>query len=179
MPVPVGEPPPITLRPLDIQHREALQSVYEAAADYFQSIWQRLPPTGLAERDLADAAGDDARFLLGIYLDETIVGMIDLCLAEPEPYDVRLGLILLIPAHRRCGLGGWALRILEEWLRRATPTTAVVLTVLAQDYGAQAFFRTQGYGFTGQATRIPMGGTWSRLLFMRKNLQHRDEAQGR
>lgn len=119
---------------------------------------------------MAAARADAARHLLGIFLHKEMIGVIDLKLAEPAPFDVRLGLILLIPEQRRQRLGSWALRILEEWLCQATPTEAVVLTVLAQDHAAQAFFRRHGYAFMGQATRIAAGDQRWRLLFMRKTL---------
>lgn len=125
---------------------------------------------GQAEHDLAEASRGDGRHILGIFLQDEMVGGIDLCLAEPGPFDVRLGLILLSEPHRRQGIGSWALRILEEWLRRATPTEAVVLTVLAQDHAAQRFFLHLGYTFTGQAIRAPVGQMHPRLLFMHKGL---------
>lgn len=163
-------PPPILLQPLDPGRAPALQAVYQGSADYFELNTGVAPARRQAEQDLRDAAAGEGRYLLGILLDGEMVGVIDLKLAEPEPFEVRLGLILLAEQHRRQGLGSWALRILEEWLRQATPTEAVVLTVLAQDHAAQAFFRHHGYDFTGRATRVVAGDRRWRLLFMRKKL---------
>lgn len=168
-----ASPPPITLRPLSPEDAPALQAVYDRCADYFRlasgGALGEAPP-GQAQHDLAEAAQDDGRYLLGIYLAEEMVGVIDLRLADPGPYDVRLGLVALAQPYRRQGLGRWALRILEEWLRRATPTEAVVVAVAANDYASQAFFRACGYAFTGQATRVPAGDLRLRLLAMRKAL---------
>ncbi len=162
--------PPLTLRPLTREDAPALQAVYASSADFFVNSSGAAPALCQADDDLAAAAADDARYLLGIYLVETMVGVIDLRLADPGPYDVRIGLILLAPEHRRHGLGRWTLSILEEWLRQATPTEAVVLGVLAQDYAAQAFFRACGYTFTGQAIRVPVADQRYRLLTMQKRL---------
>jgi len=164
-------PPRITLHPLTIADTASLQVIYEAAGDYFERTAGRQPPAGLAEADLSEAATDPGRNLLGVHLAEKMVGVIDLKLADPGPLDVRIGLILLIPAQRRHGLESWALQILEEWLRQATPSEAVALTVAAQDHAAQAFFRSQGYSFTGQATRLVIGKKRRRLLWMRKTLR--------
>lgn len=167
-----GEPPPLTLQPLGLADAQALQQVYEGAQDFFVAAAGAHAPPERAGQDLAEAASDDGRYLLGIFLQEPLAGVIDFRLAEPEPYQVRLGLVLLAEPYRRQRLGSWALRIFEEWLRQSTPTEAVVLTVRAQDYAAQAFFRNQGYDFTGQALRVnaqPVGT--SRLLWMRKDLQ--------
>jgi GNAT superfamily N-acetyltransferase len=147
-----------------------LQSVYAAASDYFQQVTSGPPAPGQAQHDLAEAATDEGRHLLGIYLSDEPVGVVDLRLADPGPFDVRLGLILLARTHRHQGLGSWALRILEEWLRQATPSRAMVLRVPARDHAAQAFFRSHGYTFTGQATRVPAGGSLVRILQMRKAL---------
>lgn len=162
--------PPLTLRPLTEAHVLALQTMYGAGEDYF------LHATGFplspqqAALDLAGAAQDDARHLLGIYLQDSMIGVIDLRLAEPEPFDVRLGLILLDRAQRRQGLGSLALRILEAWLSRDTPTEAVVIAAPTQNSIAQAFFLANGYAFSGQSTRVLVGTSRVRLLEMRKSL---------
>ena len=163
-------PPAITLRPLNESQASELQTVYQGAADYFETSTGQAPLSEQAEADLREATTDDGRYLMGIFLEERMVGVLDLRLADPGPYDVRLGLIAVSQSYRRQGLGTWALRILEEWLRQETPTKAVVLTVLAQDHSAQAFFHHCGYVFTGQATRVLGGSRRLRLLFMRKEL---------
>lgn len=99
-----------------------------------------------------------------------MVGLLDLRLAYPGPFDVSVGLILLVEGQRRQGLGTWALRMLETWLARDTPTEAVLAAVPAQDHAAQAFFLANDYVFTGQATRVLVGSSRPRLLEMRKNL---------
>ncbi len=99
-----------------------------------------------------------------------MIGVIDLRLAYPEPHDVSIGLILLAEPQRRQGLGTWALRILEAWLSRDTPTEAVIAAVPAQDHAAQGFFQANGYTFTGQSMRVLTGSSRSRLLEMRKSL---------
>ena len=65
---------------------------------------------------MATAAAEEGRYLLGITLRDAMIGLLDLRLAIPGPYDVQIGLILLAEAQRRQGLGSWALRMLEAWL---------------------------------------------------------------
>jgi GNAT superfamily N-acetyltransferase len=163
-------PPAITLRPLNQSQASDLQAVYQGIGDYFEATAGQGPLSKQAETDLREATADDSRYLLGIFLEEHMVGVLDLRLADPGPHDVRLGLIAMTHSHRRQGLGTWALRILEEWLRQETPTEAVVLAIPAQDYPTQAFFHHGGYAFTGQATRVLGGSKRLRLLFMRKEL---------
>ncbi len=162
--------PPLTLRPLSPTDAPALQAVYQASADFFASRGGAPPNPIQAAVDLAAARAEEGRYLLGISLHDAMIGVIDLRLASPGPYDVQIGLILLAEARRRQGLGSWALRILEAWLRRDTPTEAVIVAMPAQDHAAQGFFRANGYAFTGQSTRVLVGSSRLRLLEMRKRL---------
>jgi len=162
--------PPLTLRPLSPVDALALEAVYQASTDFFLDRGGMLPDPGQASADLAAAVAEDGRFLLGIILHESMIGLLDLRLAYPEPFDVSIGLILLAEPHRRQGVGTWALRILEAWLRRDTPTEAVIVAVPAQDRAAQAFFQANGYTFTGQSTRVLVGSSRPRLLEMRRSL---------
>jgi RimJ/RimL family protein N-acetyltransferase len=168
---PLASPaPPLTLRPLSPVDAPALETVYQGSADFFIGHGSAPPDPGQAEADLAAAAAEDGRFLLGITLHESMIGVIDLRLASPGPFDVSIGLILLAEPQRRRGLGTWALRILEAWLNRDTPTEAVIVAVPAQNHAAQAFFKANGYTFTGQSTRVLVGSSRPRLLEMRKSL---------
>ena len=163
--------PPLTLRPLSPTDAPALQAVYQASADFFLACRGAPPDPGQAEADLAAAAAEDGRYLLGITLHETMIGVVDLLLASPGPYEVRIGLILMEPSYRRQRLGSWALRILEAWLSRDTPTEAVVALVPANDYAGQSFMLHNGYQFTGETVRVLVGETRTRLLWMRKALR--------
>lgn len=162
--------PPLTLQPLSPVDGPALRAVYQAGADFFIDRVGAPPDPGQANADLAAAATEDGRFLLGITLHESMIGVMDLRLASPGPYDVSIGLILLAEGQRRQGLGTWALRMLEAWLRRDTPTEAVIVAAPAQDRAAQGFFLANGYAFTGESTRVLTGNTRMRLLEMRKSL---------
>ncbi len=162
--------PALTLRPLSLSDAPALQAVYQAGADFFINRGGAPPDPGQAEADLAVAAAEDGRFLLGITVHESMIGVIDLRLASPGPFDVSIGLVLLAEPHRGQRLGAWALHILEAWLMRDTPTEAVIVAVPAQDHAAQRFFLANGYTFTGQATRVLVESSRPRLLEMRKSL---------
>lgn len=162
--------PPLTLRPLSPDDASELQAVYQASAAFFIGDSGAPLDPAQASADLAAAAADEGRFLVGIALHDTMIGVIDLWLAQPGPLDVAIGLILLAEPYRRQKLGTWALRILEAWLSRDTPSEAVVVAVPAQDHAAQGFFTASGYSFTGQSTRALVGTSRLRLLEMRKSL---------
>ncbi len=163
-------PPPILLKPLDASYDGQLQAIYDASGEFFARFTGQPAPPQQARQDLSATAADEARHLLGIFLAGELAGVIDLRFDDPEPLDTHLGLVLLVPSHRRQGLGSWALRILEAWLRRDTPTEGVMLSVPAQEHAAQGFFAANGYSFTGQSARVLSGDTRMRLLEMRKSL---------
>ena len=145
-------PPPILLKPLDASYSSQLQAIFAASAEFFAQSTGQTAPDQQAAADLAAAADDEARHLLGVFLAGELAGVIDLRFDDPQPLDTHLGLVLLVPSHRRQGYGTWALRILEAWLRRDTPTEGVILSVPAQHHAAQGFFAANGYSFTGQST---------------------------
>jgi GNAT superfamily N-acetyltransferase len=146
-----------------------LQEVYQASADDFLDAAGAPLEPSQAARDLGEAAGDPGRHILGIFLNDTLAGTIHLRF-EDEPAQTRLELVLLAPDRRRQGLGTWALRILEAWLARATPSEAVALAVAAPNHAAQSFFLANGYTYTGRTTRLLVGATRLRMLEMRKTL---------
>ena len=162
--------PPLTLRPLSPDDASELQAVYQASAAFFIGDSGAPLDPAQASADLAAAGAEEGRFLVGIALHDAMIGVIDLWLAQPGPLDVAIGLILLAEPYRRQKLGTWALRILEAWLSRDTPSEAVVVAVPAQDHAAQGFFTASGYSFTGQSTRALVGTSRLRLLEMRKSL---------
>ena len=90
----------------------ALQKVYSAGAAFFVQFTGIPPDAGQASHDLAEAISDEGRHILGIYLHNEMVGVIDLRLAEPEPFDVRIGLILMAEPYRGQGLGSSGAAIL-------------------------------------------------------------------
>ena len=162
--------PPLTLRPLSPDDASELQAVYQASAAFFIGDSGAPLDPAQASADLAAAGAEEGRFLVGIALHDAMIGVIDLWLAQPGPLDVAIGLILLAEPYRRQKLGTWALRILEAWLSRDTPSEAVVVALPAQDHAAQGFFTASGYSFTGQSTRALVGTSRLRLLEMRKSL---------
>lgn len=162
--------PPILLQPLAARDSLALQAIYDASASDFSLLAGQPAPAQQASHDLTAADEDEARHILGIFLNDALAGVIDLRFGEPGPQDTRLGLILLAPEHRRRGLGRWALRILEAWLARDTPVERVVVAVQANNYAAQRFFLANGYAFTGESTRLLLASGRLRLLEMHKNL---------
>lgn len=163
-------PPPIHLQPLGASHASLLQAVYDASAQFLTHYAGRPAPADQAAADLNPETRDEARHLLGVFFDDAMAGVIDLRFGDPSPLDTRLGLILLTPAFRGQGIGGWALRILEAWLSRDTPVERVVLSLPAQNHSAQRFFLAHGYRFTGESTRQLAGESRMRLLQMGKSL---------
>ncbi len=162
--------PPIRLRPLTTQDAEALQQVYNAAADYFLGILARKPNLGEASRDIQSAIIEPNRHILGVEYAGALIGLLDVRLHFPAENVAQIGLLLLSEKQRNQGLGTWALRMFESWLRRDTPIRMVRLNIAASNRDAQRFWQREGYRFNGEASRIDLATHSPRLLVMTKTL---------
>ncbi len=162
--------PPIRLRPLTVADANTLQAVYNGAADYFLKLLGRRPNFGEATRDLQAALMETNRYIMGIEYDGEMVGMLDVRLHYPEVNITQIGLLLLTQSWRNRGVGTWALRMFESWLRRDTSIRQVRLNVAASNREAQRFWQREGYQFSGETTRIELSTHTPRLLVMIKTL---------
>lgn len=162
--------PNLRLVPLDVGDAPRLQRVYEAAADYFHLVGEGTPPPAMAERALVEAAAVPDRHIMGIVLEEDLIGVLDFRLRYPAMDTAHLGLVLLVPDARGHGYGTLALDIWETWLEVQTPIERVRLSVVAHNRRAIRFWLKRGYRFTGEARRVAVGATAPRVLIMEKRL---------
>jgi len=162
--------PSIRLRPLTATDADALQRVYDAAADYFLGLLARKPNFGEASRDIQSAIMEPNRHILGVEYDGALIGLLDVRLHFPEENVAQIGLLLLAEKQRNQGLGTWALRMFEAWLRRDTPIRVVRLNVAASNRDAHRFWQREGYRFSGEASRIDLATHSPRMLVMIKTL---------
>ncbi len=160
----------LRLVPLTTEDRARLQKVYEASADYFELVGEVGVPPNTAERALLEAASIPERHVMGIFVDEELIGVLDFRLRYPGPDTAYLGLILIVPEMRGKGYGSLALDIWETWLDVQTPIARVRLGVAAHNRRAIRFWLRRGYRMTGEARRVAVGAAAPRILFMEKTL---------
>ncbi len=162
--------PDLRLVPLRVEDAPRLQRVYEAAADYFHLVGEGDPPPTVAERALVEASAVPDRHIMGIVLNDDLIGVLDFRLRYPAADTAHLGLILIVPAARGRGYGTLAMDIWETWLEVQTPIRKVRLGVVAHNRRAIRFWLERGYRMTGEARRIAVGSAAPRVLFMEKRL---------
>jgi|GEM_PF-1256225 len=172
-------PPPITLRPLGADDLPALQALYERSLGYFRTHADGRPGPDYAAWVYRDVLDRDDRQLLGIWWERReLIGCLDLRFAHPQPGMVWLGALILAdetPGDRQT-IATWAVRILEEWLRIATETTAIRLALPLSDRAEVRFWTQMGYRATGQMTRAAIGARRERLAIYHKSLLPSDTA---
>ena len=162
--------PHLQLVPLTTEDESRLQSLYESAADYFHSLGVTSIPNTMAERALLEASNLPGRHIMGIFLEEELIGLLDFRLRYPAAEAAQLGLILLAPEYRGRGYGTLAMDIWETWLEVQTPIERVRAAVPAHLRDAQRFFLRREYHLTGESYRASVGDAHPRLLIMVKLL---------
>lgn len=174
--------PSVSLRPLGADDVIAVQAVYEATPGYFEMMTGAPAPAYEASREFDNLAANvrlssrrsPGRLWLGLFVPDAaglpdLIGLLDLRLDFPEPQTVTLGLLLVIEARQRQGLGSQAYRLIEGWLRQQG-FRVVELHVAGHAFGAQQFWRRLGFEFTGQQQRVALGPKSVRLLALSKSL---------
>jgi RimJ/RimL family protein N-acetyltransferase len=164
-----------TLRPLTPTDAPALQAVYDAAPAAFAARFGQAAPPGQAAADLEQAAaasaeGETGRYQFGIYLEGTLIGLADCKLApgavESDPATAHIGLLLLAQPYDDPEITGLALRILTRWLARDFGVRRLAVDVPASAAAEVAFWRSQGFTFTGEQHRREIGHHAPRFLVM-------------
>lgn len=160
----------LLLVPLRVADVPRLQQVYEACADYFQLVGRTSTPAHMAERVMLEVETTPGRHVMGITLNDELIGLLDFRLRYPAPDVAQLGLILIVPGERNRGYGTLAMDIWETWLDVQTPIARVRAAVVAHNRGAQRFFLRRQYHLTGETYRMPVGRAQPRVLVMEKFL---------
>ncbi|NOX60958.1 MAG: hypothetical protein GXP42_03285 [Chloroflexi bacterium] len=167
-------PPPITLKQIDADGLPALQALYEASADYFirhSGAAARPEQAALTYRDVLEW-GD--RVLLGVWWErESLIGCLDVRFDHPAAGIAWLGALILrdeLPAPRE-EIGAWSVRILEEWLRTATPIREVRLAAPASAREEARFWVQLGYRPLPETIRQPIGPRRERLIVFTRKLE--------
>ena len=136
-----------TVRPLAASDVDALQALMERC-DEFLSLVQGAPPSPVEAESLMAALPEgksfDDKLVLGVEVEQTLVGVIDLIRDYPVGGTWVLGLLLLEPVRRSNGLGAEVLSALERYV---AGRGGRVLRLAIQDVngGAKRFWQRNGY----------------------------------
>jgi diamine N-acetyltransferase len=167
-----------TLRPLagELHEVAALQCVLDAAPQYAQLITGALPAASEAADTfsiLPPGKTHDDKFVFGVYLDEQMIGCVDLIRGYPDPSTAFLGLLVVAELFQRRGQGSAAYRQLEQVVRGWGTCERVRLAVVGVNEQGIAFWKSVGFAPTGETKPYRDGCVVSELVLFEKPLAPR------
>ena len=125
----------------------ALQAVHDSAPTYSQVVYGRFPDgTEAGETFTSTPPGFplDQKFVLGIYLENELMGVAELLKGYPEGDIAYIGLLLFKESHQKQGLGSLALDHITE-LACQWGCTAIRIAVIASNGEALGFWLRHGF----------------------------------
>jgi len=131
----------------------ALQSVLEAAPDYFERVTGS--PPGAAEAQstftaLPPNAGYEDKFVWGLYAGAAMIGCADVIRGYPTRDKAVIGLLLIAEPWQRRGLGRAFAALIEQAVAAWPGIARARIAVVASNPAALAFWRGLGYRETGE-----------------------------
>jgi hypothetical protein len=160
---------PFTLRLLEVEDLPMVQALYEATPDVFRKLIGRPAPPDQAGNDFFQALQTPGRYQFAILFDDQQVGLADCKLDDEVAHLAHIGMLLLRPPYDDVAIIGLVARILSRWLEELG-VRRLQVGVVAQDPHEQAFWRAQGFEFTGEQYRRELPGYAPRFLVMEKIL---------
>lgn len=165
--------PDYRINRLQSEHIEALQMLCERCADYTrivegkdvsstaaQEIMQDAPPG----RSLAD------KFLYGVFDRQGgLVGVLEGMRHYPEKGIWWIGLLMLAPEARGCGIGRKVVQSFFEYVH-SEQGAAVMLGVVEENKSAYRFWQQMGFELVRQTEPRPFGKKEQAVYVMKKTL---------
>ena len=168
--------PSVTLRVLVGEPRELvdLQRVIEAAPGYAELV-TGVPP-GFADAQstytaLPEGKTYDDKFVYGIYLDDEMVGCVDLIRGYSDEVTAFLGLLLIGEPFQRRGVGSAAFRAVERVVSNWGSCHRIRLSVLRAHDHAIPFWTSLGFAATGETKPYAYGTVVSEHVLYEKWLR--------
>jgi RimJ/RimL family protein N-acetyltransferase len=90
------------------------------------------------------------KFVFGIYLNNYMIGCIDLCRGFPDESTATLGLLLLSEKHQKKGLGTKAYKKLEETVKGWKNIKKIRIGVLVSNEEVLPFWKKMGFTEKGR-----------------------------
>ncbi|HEX2994884.1 MAG TPA: GNAT family N-acetyltransferase [Anaerolineales bacterium] len=158
---------------LQPEHVEALQMLCERCADYTRIVeGEGVSPTSAQEimQDAPPGRSLDDKFLYGV-LDhqDDLVGVLEGMRHYPEENIWWIGLLMLAPEARGCGIGRKVVQSFFEHVR-SEQGTAVMLGVVEENKSAYRFWQQMGFELVRQTEPRPFGKKTQLVYVMRKEV---------
>jgi len=163
--------PDYRLSKLETKDAETLQKLFEQCNDYSLIVeGKSMSPTAAVQtfQDVPPGRSTDDKFVYGLLDREgNIVGLLEGMRHYPEENIWWIGLLLLAPEMRGCGMGRKLLRSFEEYVRSES-ATAIMLGVVEENQAAYRFWQGQGFELVRQTEPRTFGRKVQTVYVMRK-----------
>ena len=151
------------VRQLGRDDEPAILQLFEACTEFFRLV--RMEPAAEAEQifdDVPPSKRPEDKLLYGIYAgssdDRLLIGLVELLRGYPAQDDWCLGLLLILPARRREGLGAVIVAAVVRFVS-ASGGRAIHLVVQEQNPGALHFWQRHGFVVKDTVLQPTMYGT--------------------
>jgi ribosomal protein S18 acetylase RimI-like enzyme len=165
--------PNYSISGMQTEHSELLQRLCERCADYVLIVeGESVSPNAAQEllQDTPPGRSLDDKFVYGI-LDRqgSVVGVLEGMRNYPEENVWWIGLLMLAPEARGCGIGRKVVQSFFEFVR-CQQGTAVMLGVVEENRSAYKFWQQMGFELVRQTEPRSFGRKTQSVYVMRKIL---------
>lgn len=143
------------LRAIEPDDVAAVQALIESDPGYTERVTGHPPGPADAQSLLMsrpDGLPDDAKLVLGAWLGNELVAVVDLLRGYPTPGTAYVGLLEVDAKHQRRGLGAAAYGLVEQYVANEWPEIQQYrLAVVDTEADVARFWRAMGFQPTGEA----------------------------
>jgi len=147
-----------------------VQRVLEAARAYGLAVQgSPFPPENAAALFASLPPGVDrsAKSVFGVFLDDEMIGCVDVVRGYPSATCSMIGLLLIAEEHQGRGFGSSSLRLLED-IAHGWSCDTLRIGVVASNDTALGFWRAAGFLETGETRPWTEGSVTSEVIMMEK-----------
>ena len=150
-----------------------VQEFLEQCNDFFELVEGRTVNPSAGNSIFVDRPPDkpeEDKYVIGIYDQPgSLIGLIDLVVDYPVEGEWFIGLFMLVPKHRKCGLGRKIYRAFEEWAYQYG-AMSIGLGVVEQNKAACHFWEQMGFTLIAKRPPKRFGNKENIVLVMRHTL---------
>lgn len=147
------------------------QIVLENAQDYLMRVSGEIAGPHDGEevfKALAESFDRESKYVLGVYQEDTMIGVVDCLIGFPEANKSHIGLLLLSERVQRKGMGTLVYSKLEEYLSQFSTIDTIRLSVVETNHSVTSFWEKCGFEKTGIIKPYTNKKVVSRAIIMEK-----------
>jgi ribosomal protein S18 acetylase RimI-like enzyme len=152
---------------------DLVQKIFENAPEYFINVTGDVAVVGDSEEAFNALPLNldlEMKHVLGIYFEDSLIGMIDCLIGYPVLEKAYIGLFILDETYQGRGFGKQSYDELEEYLSSYPMLRSVRLSVVESNDKVLKFWQKMGFVFTGEVKNYSYKKINSKSILMEKKL---------